>query len=131
MDNKCKIILKSEGVFPMFHENLKLLREKDNISREHLAKSLDITYSALSKYETGKREPDFELLQKIADFFNVSTDYLLGREQSPSNKKITFDEFIQDNDLRDWYKKMGQAPEEDLADLKVFYETFIAKKHEK
>lgn len=62
----------------MFHERLKKLRESENISREHLANSLGITYSALSKYETGKREPGLELLQKIATYFDVTTDYLLG-----------------------------------------------------
>ncbi len=62
----------------MFHERLKKLRESENISREHLANSLGITYSALSKYETGKREPGLELLQKIATHFDVTTDYLLG-----------------------------------------------------
>lgn len=68
----------------MFHERLKKLRENENITREHLANSLGITYSALSKYETGKREPDFELLQKIANYFNVTTDYLLCISDNPA-----------------------------------------------
>ncbi|MGN4127674.1 helix-turn-helix domain-containing protein [Lysinibacillus sphaericus] len=68
----------------MFHERLKKLRENENITREHLANSLGITYSALSKYETGKREPDFELLQKIANYFNVTTDYLLCVSDNPN-----------------------------------------------
>ncbi|WP_068983901.1 helix-turn-helix domain-containing protein [Lysinibacillus xylanilyticus] len=74
----------------MFHERLKKLRENEKITREHLASSLGITYSALSKYETGKREPDFELLQKIANYFKVTTDYLLcvSDEPSPVNHKL-------------------------------------------
>lgn len=66
----------------MFHVQLKKLRERANFSREHLAKSLDISYSALSKYETGVRQPDFDTLLKFADFFGVSTDYLLTGEES-------------------------------------------------
>ena len=54
------------------------LRRQDNISRRELAKSLGITYWALSKYESGERCPDQDLLRSLAFFFKVSTDYLLG-----------------------------------------------------
>jgi transcriptional regulator with XRE-family HTH domain len=50
-----------------------------------LADHLGISYWTISKYETDVREPDFSMLIKIADFFNVTTDYLLGR----SNYKNT------------------------------------------
>jgi len=56
----------------LFHERLKKLREQENISREHLADLLSITYSALSKYETGKREPDFKLLHWNSLLFFVT-----------------------------------------------------------
>lgn len=63
-----------------FGNRLKLLRDELNLSREELANILNITYSALSKYETNARFPQDEgLLKKIADFFDVSVDYLLGR----------------------------------------------------
>lgn len=83
----------------MFHERLKNLREKENITREHLAKALDITYSALSKYETGKREPDFDLLQKLATYFNVTTDYLLGvsKYKEPVHRKAGISDSDYDN----------------------------------
>ena len=58
---------------------IKLLREEKNISREELANYLNLSYSSLSKYETNKRFPDKIILNKFADFFNVSTDYLLDR----------------------------------------------------
>ena len=62
-----------------FGKRLIELREELNLTRDDLANSLNITYAALAKYETNKRFPDKETLGKIADFFNVSVDYLLCR----------------------------------------------------
>ena len=47
--------------------------------QKDLAKYLNITTSAYGYYEQGKRNPDIEILRKLADYFDVSTDYLLGR----------------------------------------------------
>lgn len=119
----------------MFHERLKYLREKENISREHLAKSLDITYSALSKYETGKREPDFEILQKIANYFNVSADYLLGRtdEQAPLSKQDKeeeeFQAFANDPELNVFYKELPESDADAVRKLRDIWE--IIKKERK
>lgn len=112
----------------MFHDRLKKLREQENISREHLANSLGITYSALSKYETGKREPDFKLLQKIASYFNVTTDYLLGNtnksEQLSQQEKdeAEFQAFANNPTLEKWYKELPKSKEEDLEKLRKMWE---------
>lgn len=63
----------------MIGERIKQLREDLNLDRSELAKKLNLTYHALSKYETNERQPDYNTLKIIADFFNVSVDYLLGR----------------------------------------------------
>lgn len=55
------------------------LREEKNISRKSLAQVLEISYSAMSKYETNERFPEKEMLVQLADYFNVSIDYLIGR----------------------------------------------------
>lgn len=102
----------------MFHERLKYLREKENISREHLAKALDITYSALSKYETGNRQPDFQTLQKFADFFGVTTDYLLGRTDIPSHKEST--------NLKAWLRSNTDLSEDELEELEDDIEDYLA-----
>lgn len=57
---------------------IKELRQKQNLSLRDLASELDIAYSSLGKYERGDQQPSFETLTKIAIYFNVSTDYLLG-----------------------------------------------------
>ena len=62
-----------------FKDRLKGLREDSDLTQEELASALQITRSALANYENAIREPDFRLLVKIADFFNVSLDYLLCR----------------------------------------------------
>lgn len=67
----------------MIGDRIRALRDKRNLTRDEVALSTGITYHALSKYETNDREPDYDTLQKIADYFNVSTDYLLGRVDHP------------------------------------------------
>jgi len=62
-----------------FSDRLKELRKEKNLTQEELAKILGISRSTIAGYETERKEPDYETLKKIADFFNVSTDYLLGR----------------------------------------------------
>ncbi len=62
-----------------FANVFKSLRLSRGYTQEELSKRLNITRSRLGMYETGAREPDFETLELIADFFNVDMDYLLGR----------------------------------------------------
>ena len=62
-----------------FGKRLIELREELNLTRDDLATRLNISYAALAKYETNKRFPDKETLGTIADYFNVSVDYLLCR----------------------------------------------------
>lgn len=56
------------------------LRKAADLSQYELARRLNIGRSALGNWEQGERQPDFETTKKLADFFNVSVDYLLGRE---------------------------------------------------
>ncbi len=75
-------------------DRLKRLREDLKISQTLLAKNLNITTARYNHYENGKREPDNDILKQIADFFNVSTDYLLGTTSDPTPKdKQIFSEY--------------------------------------
>lgn len=58
---------------------IRSLREEKSISQLELAKILNIGNTTLSQYESDKRIPSDAVKKKIADYFNVSTDYLLGR----------------------------------------------------
>ncbi|MBO5300507.1 MAG: helix-turn-helix domain-containing protein [Clostridia bacterium] len=62
---------------------IKELRKKHKITAKQLGEIINVAESTMSLYENGKREPDYETLVKIADYFKVSTDYLLGRNESP------------------------------------------------
>ena len=62
-----------------FGERLKQLRLENNLTQETLAEKLQIVKSTITKYEKNTREPELEILIKIADFFETTTDYLLGR----------------------------------------------------
>ena len=62
---------------------LKELRKKKGISQLRLATELNTTQNTISRYETGEREPGIDELIKIADYFNVSVDYLVGRTENP------------------------------------------------
>ena len=61
----------------MFADNLKLLRSNKEISQQEMADYLQITRQAYSYYENGKRQPDYETLLKLAEYFGVTVDYLL------------------------------------------------------
>ncbi len=62
---------------------LKELRQKHNISQLKLAMDLSMNQNTISRYETGEREADYKTLIKIADYFDVSIDYILGRTDNP------------------------------------------------
>lgn len=70
------------------------LREKRGLTQEELSVKLGISRAALSHYETNRREPDYDTLRNIANFFDTSLDYLFGRTNRP--------EFVLDQEVRDY-----------------------------
>lgn len=66
-----------------FHFKLRELRNNQKISQQELANHLKISKSSINMYERGEREPGLDMLETIADFFNVSIDYLTGRTDNP------------------------------------------------
>lgn len=69
-----------------FKERLKGLREDHDLTQLEVAQALNITRAALANYEQGTREPDIKLLVKIANYFDITLDYLLCR----TNLKLSF-----------------------------------------
>ncbi len=61
-------------------QNIKRFRKERNLSQSELAKHLWLDRTSLSGYEIGKRTPDIYMLWRLADFFGVSLDILVGRE---------------------------------------------------
>lgn len=69
-----------------FSERLSVLRKQKNISLVALGQLLGVTDEAVRLLEKGKRSPSFEVLCALADFFNVSLDYLVGRSDDPERR---------------------------------------------
>lgn len=78
----------------MIGDTLRFLREKTNKTQEETAKALGIKRSAYSHFENNRNNPDNETLVKMANYFNVSTDYLLGRKAPGNNDDIDLDRAI-------------------------------------
>ncbi len=66
----------------MLGERLNKLRRNKGLTLKELGDILNLGESTLSMYENDKRSPDYETLKRIADFFDVSLDYLLGRKDT-------------------------------------------------
>lgn len=64
---------------------LKLLRKSCNLSMQDFCTQCGISFSTYQNYETGKRKPTADMLMIIADFYGVTTDYILGREALPQD----------------------------------------------
>jgi transcriptional regulator with XRE-family HTH domain len=62
-----------------FKNRLKKLRQEQELTQDDFAKELNMSRSAIAAYESGRNEPPYEVLRKIADFFQVTTDYLIGK----------------------------------------------------
>lgn len=62
---------------------LKQLRTTRGVSQVRLAMELSVSQHTISRYETGEREADYAMLIRIADYFDVSIDYLLERTDNP------------------------------------------------
>lgn len=74
-----------------FDKILKKLRQDNNLTQDELAKKIDSSRSNIANYENGKNKPSVEILEKLAELFNVSTDYLLGKSDIRNPEKAKED----------------------------------------
>ncbi|GGE58354.1 helix-turn-helix domain-containing protein [Priestia taiwanensis] len=97
-----------------FPRRIKELRLERKLTEKQLGKEIGVTKGYIFGYENGNRTPDIETLQKLADYFDVSVDYLLGR----SNKRNLED----DSDLELCFKDIRNSTPERQAELRRFWE---------
>lgn len=71
-----------------FSERLRFLRQKKGVVQRQVANALGIAISSYSLYESGQREPNLEMLEKIAKYFNVSASYLMGWEEQKTINEV-------------------------------------------
>ncbi|GIO33208.1 HTH-type transcriptional regulator ImmR [Paenibacillus albilobatus] len=111
---------------------LKNEREKKGWSQMYVAERLGITNTVLSNYERDYRDPDTGMLKKLADLYDVDTDYLLGRTDVPRSYKsyageidekelAEFEEFINNPYHGIFFKDYLEAPEERKKELLQFW----------
>lgn len=78
-----------------FSERLTNLRENRGWSKTYVAKEIGLSsMQTYANWEYGRTEPDFEVLAKLANLFNVSTDYLLGKKEGRTPQEMTLDEAV-------------------------------------
>ncbi|EDN8735510.1 TPA: helix-turn-helix domain-containing protein [Listeria monocytogenes] len=83
----------------MFGNNLKKLRNKAGKTQEDIAKILGISRGAYSHIENGRNEPDIETIVKLAEIFEVSTDYLLGRDDNSDLLAAHIDDDVTEEEM--------------------------------
>lgn len=74
-----------------FADMLSYLRRREGLSQQELAEKLGLAKSTISMYEKGARKPSFEMLEAIADYFNINMDTLVGNDK-PASENFTTDE---------------------------------------
>lgn len=86
----------------MFRIRLKELRENLGLSQYAFADRFGVAQSTVGNWESGIREPNFDTIQRLADFFGVSVDYLLGRsEKNPLNEQLKDVDFALYGEVKD------------------------------
>lgn len=102
-----------------FYDKLKQLRVENNFSQKSVAQKLNISNATLSQYESGVRQPSYDVLKKIADIYNVSIDYLLGRTNIKNYEEYNISTHI--------VNRIQQLSSEDLKVLNDFIDFLIFK----
>lgn len=120
------------GYMDTFSERLKACRikKKDTNSlwtQSYAADQIGVARTTYTAYENGTKTPPLETVNIIADLFEVTTDYLLGRtdssETTPQNKCMNENQSILNNpDLLAWYRELPKHTETDLLKLKIIWE---------
>ncbi|UAK17597.1 helix-turn-helix domain-containing protein [Sporolactobacillus terrae] len=103
-------------------DRLKELRESKRLSQKEAASRFGITNFQLSRYETGKANPDPDLIAKFAEYYEVTSDYLLGLSDIKNPEKRSESRFFFDLD---------DATEEDLEDLEQVYKMLQRRKQKR
>lgn len=113
----------------MLGNRLKKLRATQNLSQQELAEKLNISRGTYAHYEINKRQPDYNTLKKISDFFNVSIDYLITGNEHTNSPDEMWKEFL-DPKTQIFFKDLQNAPEEKIDELIRFWE-FIKERDKK
>ncbi|SDX61483.1 helix-turn-helix domain-containing protein [Salimicrobium album] len=125
-------------------ERLKLLRKQNKYSQKQIGEFLGISESGYGYYEQGRNEPSIDMINKLADKYDVTADYLLGRSDDPNqNEDENFDpleelkQFMIENNMQDMdlgfydIEKWKQLSREDIEDVKKHFEYVLHRAQER
>lgn len=122
----------------MIGKRIRLLRNEKGVSQEELSKVIGVTTSAISMYETGARKPSYEVISRLADYFNVTMDFIVGRTEvrNSINTPQDVNELMKvDPDLLIELCRAKDLPEEERRRIKEFaafeIEKFLKSKRNK
>lgn len=102
----------------LFSERLQQLRKREKLQQKELAAEVGVTANAISMMEKGRRETTFEKLVFLAEFFHVSTDYLLGVTDDPSRREAPPEEaLVLYRSLKPEFQKYALEQMKQLAEL--------------
>ena len=95
---------------------LREIRKLSGLTMKELGIRIGVSESAISQYETGKRQPDYETLLKIADYFGVSVDYLLGKDEKAEDSELQeyLEQLKNRSEMRMLFKLAADATKEDV-----------------
>ncbi|MEK4300885.1 helix-turn-helix transcriptional regulator [Oceanobacillus sp. FSL W8-0428] len=105
----------------MLGERLKKLRKQHSLSQKELSKKLEISRGAYAHYEVNKRQPDYETLKKIANYFNVSLDFLIRGNEFTNSSDEMYNKFL-DPKTQIFFKNLQDAPEDKIEELILFWD---------
>lgn len=109
----------------MLSERLKELRKKANLTQKDMADYFGTSQPSYQAWESGKRKPNSESLDKIANFFNVSTDYLLGNTEIKNPNELDIEKVKSSLRKSLGFNGSTDIPEEELENMaKAFIEHF-------
>lgn len=116
------------GVRILFRLRLKLLREKAGYSQYSFADAFGVSQSAVGNWEAGKREPNYETTERLADFFDVTIDYLLGRSTEPYPAQLLIPDILKE--VKVAFHKGGEGFTQEEIDNIADYALFVRKQKE-
>ena len=105
-------------------ERIKELRTQKKMTQQELATKVGLTYIQIGRYETQKSNPSSEVLQRLAQALDTTTDYLMnGSQDEAASAQLT------DKELLRQFKEVEQLGNEDKHLVKTFLDAFITKRH--
>lgn len=101
----------------MLKDSLKKIREDHGLTKRELCEKTGISERAYLTYEFGEREPKISVIQKLADFYHVSTDYLLGREETKNDPFAILNLGDRDRAIVEYYISLSPKERTDFVSL--------------